>query len=113
MIKEFSFKCIFPACKGSIKQVNSANNIGKNKFIGTGYGTINMRFGSKVYNSVKAVFLKKIQYRLFVNNINLFEEVIPFFIYISEVFQIPCVRKLIGINNEIIGVLINESSYNM
>ena len=72
-----------------------------------------MRFGSKMNNSVKVILSEQAMNSLFVNNIGFFEGVITFCFNIGQIFKITCIGKLIGINNQVIRIIIYKSSDNM
>ncbi len=72
-----------------------------------------MRFGGKMNYPVKVIFFEQICNSLFINDICLFEKVILFCFDISQVFKVTGICKLIGIDNPVIRISLNESPDNM
>jgi len=69
-----------------------------------------MRFCCKVYNSIKLMQFKQFMNLVSIYNISFDKMIIWFALYITEIFKIPCISKLVEIENLIIGIFIYKES---
>ena len=68
MIKTFSIHISFPGFFGGIKQNSCSKHIGTYKSKWIGYGTIDMRFGSQVYNTINYIVCEQTRNYSFLNS---------------------------------------------
>ncbi len=99
MIEPFPCIVIFPDVPCGIEQVNRSDNIGIDKFHRIQDGAVNMRLGSQMNHSVKAIFFKKFNEELSVNNISLNKSVVWLFFNIFQIGKISRVSQFVEIND--------------
>src|SRR5665648_982497 len=97
MIKPLSFKITFPAFTGAIQKIDSANNIRHNERHWIGDRPVNMRFGSKMQNTIELIFREQRIYESGVINIALYKFVIRFGINIFEVLKVARISKYLSL----------------
>src|SRR6185312_10250855 len=111
MVEQVFIHLILPLVFSSVQKIYCTNYISINKIHWVSNRPVYMRFCSKVYYSVKIFFLKKFIYKSGICYIAFHKLIVRAVFYISQVFQVTGIGKLIQVINSIRRIFLYKKSY--
>ena len=98
---------------GSLQQAQGTHNIGTGKGKGILDGTVNVRLGCQVNDTVDLLVLHKLVEGIKIADVHPDKLIVRLILNILEVCQITRIGQFIQVDDVVLGILVDKESYNV